>query len=126
MGLDLSHVIPCPKTAKVLDYFTVAELSSSPGFIEKHHALIAEIAEEESNTRGIYFKEKGYQRKGMSSRFYKDFQNDRPYFDLQSVQKAYEYLEADHISGLEVLQQNFQQNFIENFVEGESVFFASW
>jgi hypothetical protein len=62
----------------------------------------------------------------MSSRFYKDFQNDKPYFDLHTVKKAYQYLEADHISSLEELQWNFQKNFIENFVEGESIFFASW
>jgi hypothetical protein len=69
---------------------------------------------------------KGYQWKGMSRKFYEDFQNSRPYFDLQTVQKAYAYLEADHISTLDKLQRNFQQNFIATFVEGESLFFASW
>ncbi|RFP64294.1 hypothetical protein D0N36_14635 [Hymenobacter lapidiphilus] len=126
MGLDIYHVVPCPKTTEVLDYFTVAELGDSPGFVEKHHALLAAVDEEEANTKGIYFQDKGYQRKGMNSAFYQDFQNDKLYFDLASVKKAYAYLKADHISTLEQLQQNFRQNFIDNFVEGESLFFASW
>lgn len=126
MGLDLYHVVPCPKTTEAVDYFTVAELGSSPGFIERHHALLTAVDEEEATTQGIYFKERGYQRKGMNRAFYQDFQNDKPYFDLASVKKAYAYLKADHLSTLEELQQNFRQNFIENFVEGESVFFAGW
>lgn len=126
MGLDLYHVVPCAKTTEVLDYFTVAELSNSPGFIERHRALLTAVDEEEANTMGIYFREKGYQRKGMSRAFYEDFQNDKLYFDLASVKKAFAYLKANHISTLEALQQNFRQNFIDNFVEGESLFFASW
>jgi hypothetical protein len=126
MGLDLSHVVPNPKTSEPLDYFTVAELGTSPGYLERHHAFVVEVDAEEANTRGIYFREKGYQRKGMNRKFYQDFENGRPYFDLPSVQKAYEYLQADHISTLEELQQNFQQHFLDNFVEGESLFFASW
>jgi hypothetical protein len=126
MGLDLYHVVPCPKTTEAVDYFTVTELGSLPGFIERHHALLTSVDEEEPNIKGIYFKEKGYQRKGMHRAFYEDFQNDKPYFDLASVKKAYAYLKADHISTLEELQQNFRQNFIDNFVEGESVFFAGW
>ena len=126
MELDLYHVFPCPKTTTAVDYFTVAELGSSPEFIERHHALLTAVDEEEANTKGIYFQDKGYQRKGMNRAFYQDFQNDRPYFDLASVKKAYVYLEANQINTLEGLQQNFRQNFIENFVEGESVFFAGW
>ena len=126
MALDLYHAVPSPKTIEAIDYFTVAELGSSPGFIERHHALLTVVDGEEANTKGIYFKEKGYQRKGMNSAFYQDFQNDKLYFDLANVKKAYGYLKADQISTLEGLQQNFRQNFIENFVEGESVFFAGW
>jgi hypothetical protein len=107
MGLDVSHVVPSPKTTGPLEYFTVAELSSSPGFIERHHALVVQLEEEEGHTKGIYFQEKGYQRKGMNGKFYQDFENGRPYFDLQSVLEAYECLEADHIHTLKELQQNF-------------------
>ncbi|MCR5890296.1 hypothetical protein LRS06_22250 [Hymenobacter sp. J193] len=130
MGLDVSHVVPIAKTHAVeqLEYFPVEELSISPAFIEKHKALLAEVHDEEAKVTMtvLYVMEKGYQRKGMSSLFYKDFQNGRPYFDLLSVKKAYEYLKDDHISTLEALQQNFQKNFIENFIEGESIFYASW
>jgi hypothetical protein len=122
MGLDVSHVVPCPKTAEPIDYFTVAELGRMPGFVERHHPLVVERDEEDAHTKGIYFAEKGHQRKGMNRQFYQDFENGKPYFDLPSVQKAYDYLEADHISTLGELQQNFQQHF----VEGESLFFASW
>jgi hypothetical protein len=62
----------------------------------------------------------------MSGKFYSDFGNDKLYFDLQSVIKAYQYLEADHISTLVELQANFQKNFIDNFEEGESIFHISW
>lgn len=99
MGLDLSHSVPSLKPAEfeVLDYFTVEELSISPDFIERHKDLLVEIDDEELKMKGLYLKDKGYQRKGMSSKFYEDFECGRPYFDLQSVEKAYEYLEADHI-----------------------------
>jgi hypothetical protein len=62
----------------------------------------------------------------MSGKFYSDFQNDGIYYDLQSVKKAYHYLEGDHISSKQELQINFQKNFIDNFVEGESIFLISW
>jgi hypothetical protein len=74
----------------------------------------------------IYFKELGFQRKGMNSKFYKDFENGKPYLDIETVKIACKYLQADHISSLEELQQNFQKNFIDSFVEGESIFYASW
>jgi hypothetical protein len=128
MGLDLRHVVRSYKTPEVeeLDYFTKEELRHSPEFLSRNISFLVEKEVEGIETQVLYFKEKGYQRKGMSSRFYKDFQNDKPYFDLYTVKKAYQYLEADHISSLEELQWNFQKNFIENFVEGESIFFASW
>jgi hypothetical protein len=81
---------------------------------------------EKRNVNVIYFKEIGYQRKGMSSKLFKDFENEKPYLDLDTVKKVCKYLQADHISSLEELQQNFQKNFIDNFIEGESVFYASW
>jgi len=129
MGLDLSHFIPIENSSgeKVLDYITVDELSVFQGYVERHNKLIIEKDFDEFDKENvIFFESKGHQRKGMSSKFYSDFENDKLYFDLQSVIKAYQYLEADHISTLVELQDNFQKNFIDNFVEGESIFHISW
>jgi hypothetical protein len=128
MGLDVSHVVPGLDTSKdgLLEYFTLEELSAFPDYIQRHNHLIVENEVEEGKENVIYFKEIGYQRKGMNSMFYKDFENGKPYLDIEAVKKAYKYLQADHINSLEELRQNFQENFIDNFIEGESVFYASW
>ena len=129
MGLDLNHFIPIQNISdeKVLDYFTVEELNVFEGFVERHNQLIIEKDFNEFGKENvIYFESKGHQRKGMNPKFYLDFKNDKLYFDLESVIKAYKYLEADHISTLTELQNNFQKNFIENFVKGESIFHISW
>lgn len=75
--------------------------------------------------RVIYWKTKGYQRKGMKPDFYKDFENCKPYFDKTSVIKASQYLGTSAIYG-DDLPIHFQKNFIDNFIEGESIFFLSW
>ncbi len=129
MGLDLSHLVPTEKISddKILDHFAVEELSVFPGYVERHgHLIVEKDYGEFGKDNVIYFESKGYQRKGMSGKFYSDFGNDKLYFDLQSVIKAYQYLEADHISTLTELRENFQKNFIDNFVEGESIFHISW
>ena len=128
MGLDISHFFPSAKASDVgdLEYFTVEELSECAGYIERHKHLLVEGEDDLGKTEIMYVVGKGYQHKGMNSNFFKDFQNGKPYFDLESVRKAYQYLQTDHISSLEELQQNFQKNFIDSFVEGESIFCASW
>ncbi|MFM2266746.1 MAG: hypothetical protein RL757_186 [Bacteroidota bacterium] len=83
-----------------------------------------------SNTPNIqkvlYLREKGYQRKGMNEQFYRDFINDKNYYDLKAVQKAAMCLEPTWGDSKEDLQRDFKKLFIDNFVEGESIFFASW
>jgi hypothetical protein len=74
----------------------------------------------------LFHTEKGYQRKGMNSKFYEDFINDKLYFDKTSVLKAYDYLEPRPGDSKEELQKNFKIQFIDNFIEGESIFLASW
>lgn len=128
MGLDLYHVVPTAKTDKVgeLDYFTVEELSTLPEYVERHKLLLVEVEDEEITTKVLYYKIKGYQRKGMNRKFYNDFKNDQLYFELLTVERAYQYLEADHMGSLEELQDNFRKNFMGNFIEGESIFFPGW
>jgi len=128
MGLDISHIVPSSNTPEdgLLEYFTLEELSAFRDYIERHKHLIVEKEEEEGKVAVIYYKELGCQRKSMNSKFYKDFENGKPYLDIETVTKAFKYLQADHISSLEELQQNFQKNFINTFVEGESIFYASW
>ena len=128
MGLDLRHVMPSSKNDEVdpWDYFTEDELKAFPEFLEAHSSLFVELQTEEKIIKGLYFKELGYQRKGINNRFHKNFENDKLYFELKSVKKAYTYLKGDKVNTLRELQQNFQKNFIDNFAEGNSVFFASW
>ena len=111
----------------VVDYFNLEELSRFSEYVEKNKQFIVDKDfDEYGKEKVIYFKSKGYQRKGMRDNFYSDFKNDGLYFDLPSIIKAYGYLEADHHSTLDELQTNFKENFINNFVEGESIFHVSW
>jgi hypothetical protein len=129
MGLDLSHFIPIinQNEEEYLDYIKITELKISPEYVELNRQFIVDKdCEEFGVSKVIYFQQEGYQRKGMNSKFYSDFENDKLYFDLESLRKAYNYLEADHISSLKELQQNFQENFINNFIEGKSIFQVSW
>ena len=129
MGLDIMHLTPVKKgnSNSILEFISLEDLSHSPDYLERHTNLVVDLdLDEYGIEKGIYFDSKGYQRKGVQGRFYSDFENDRVYFDLQSVLKAYNYLAADHISTLPDLQHNFQQNFIDNFIEGESIFVAGW
>ena len=125
MGLDLNHFIP--SKIKTLDYFTLDDLKNIDGYVKRHSPMIMDNEYSDiENEKIIFFESKGYQRKGMSSKFFLDFTNDTLYFHLDNVMKAYTYLEDDHINTLSALHQNFQINFIDNFVEGESVFYVSW
>jgi len=127
MGLDISHCVPIISQPEdnSLNYIEIKDLN--PEYLEKNKTFIAEKDFEEfGKSEVIFFLTRGYQRKGMSRKFYSDFQNDGIYYDLQSVKQAYHYLEGDHISSKQELQINFQKNFIDNFVEGKSIFFISW
>jgi len=73
----------------------------------------------------LFYSEKGHQRKGMNSKFYNDFANNKLYFDKASVVKAYSYIDLTR-GGNKELQQYFTENFIDNFIEGESIFLCSW
>jgi hypothetical protein len=132
MGLDLQHLKPIhqSKNEETLEYLSLHELSQSPDYLIRNvDYLVDKEFDVDDIKKVIYFHQVGYQRKGMKGSFYKDFKNDGlyfDYFDLESLHRAYSYLEADHISTLSELQQNFQKNFIDNFIVGESIFEISW
>ena len=129
MGLDLGHSIALLKTSEgeLLSFIALESFSAYPDYLQQHSHLISEIGDDDTGKeKVIWLKDLGYQRKGMKSSFYTDFQNGIPYLEIEMVKKAYKYLEADHINTLDVLQKNFQETFIDNFVEGESIFWASW
>ncbi len=125
MGLDLDHLKPVHHESN--NYLSIHELRTLPEYVEhQKHFIVEKDFDEFGKENVIYFKSVGSQRKGMGFSFYSAFKNDGIYCDLQSVKKAYNYLEADHISTLAVLQSNFQKSFIDNFIEGESIFQVSW
>ena len=132
MGLDLYHCIPVPRNdAPVEDmvYFTLDELAHNPAFIQSHNELITDVEEIDEDsylTKAIFFKEIGYQRKGMKEEFFRDFQDSYPYFYKSDVIKASKYLVTSWSRVPKDLMLNFQASFIDNFKEGESIFFASW
>jgi hypothetical protein len=128
MGLDIWHLIPTkygPDT-NPLDFFLVNELEAPADFTQAHLDKIVTINSDEVPSSRLYYLEKGYQRKGMDKQFYKDFINDKIYYDLDSVLKAYHYLTKDHMDSLQNRQNNFKENFIDNFMVGQSMFFVSW
>ncbi|AYL97054.1 hypothetical protein [Mucilaginibacter celer] len=115
MGLDLSHVVPT--TDETLEQFTIEELSSNPEFIKRYRHMF----KERDGELVLYFKEKGYQRKGMKVEFFDAFEDSKPYFEKKWVEKAMLYLKPNHPFGFD-----FKKNFVDNFIEGESIFYISW
>jgi hypothetical protein len=85
MGLDLTHFIPvtCHEPNSGYEIITAEELASNPSYI---HAF-GSVLEEHDGIFRLYYQALGYQRKGMNSRFYKDFECDY-YFDLITVEKS--------------------------------------
>lgn len=126
MGLDLTHIIPTHPDKNNLNFFQVDDIDLPDWYIEKFSQYIIMSDYGGEKTVLIYFQEKGYQRKGMHSDFYRDFKNDALYLDLATVMKAYEYIEDVNSEYCSVLKSNFKTNFIDNFIEGESLFFVSW
>jgi hypothetical protein len=86
----------------------------------------------------IFYEEVGYQRKGLNSQFYKDYEEGKiGYYvwnlkELQRYKKEYCDKPFNQVySNGEVGQkiypkQNFQNNIINNFKEGECVVTFSW
>lgn len=78
---------------------------------------VIEYAESYEMIPVIYYKEVGYQRKGMKDGFYEAFENCKPYCKKEDVMRAAMYLRE---------KGAFREDFIDSFIEGDSVFFASW
>ncbi len=127
MGLDICHVKPSAKTTETIEYFTLDELTQNPDFLENHRHLITIIDDGDGEQIPcIYYADKGYQRKRMAAHFFDVFENNKLYFDLDTVIKAKQFIEANADENQEEIEQAFQTGFIDNFIEGESVFFISW
>ena len=123
MGLDLTHLVPITGVLDSDGYqiFTEQELIEN----QQYQTFLGSYFVDDDGGKLLYYKELGFQRKGMNSKFYEDFQSNY-YFDLKTVQRAYEYLHGDHINSLKELQINFRKYFIDNFELGRSVFFVSY
>lgn len=88
MGLDLHHSIPTLKTSadEHLDWLLIEALSAYPEYLLRHNHLVSAIGDEDSGKEKVIFlKQLGYQRKGMKSSFFTDFQNDSAYLDLETI-----------------------------------------
>ena len=120
MGLDLTHILPITEASDSDGYqfFTEQELAENQQY---QTFLGSYFADSDDGVKLLYYKEMGFQRKGMNSKFYEDFQSDY-YFDFKTVQRAYDYLQGDPINSLKQLRINFRKYFIDNFVPGMSVF----
>lgn len=126
MKLELNHLVPCPKnTNEYLNSFSLVQLNATINFSEKFSKLIC-VNELDDNDAVIYFKSLGYQERGMSKQFYKEFTNHTLYFKVADLEKAYKFLATDMQNKIHHLQKNFRDNFINNFTEGKSVFYVSW
>jgi len=123
MGLDICHVKLSAKTKNTIEYFTLDELSSNPGFIEKRKNLITQNDEGESV---MYYTDIAHLRKRVTENFSKEFVNDKLYFDLSDVKKVKQYLKANPGESQTDLEELFQKTFIDNFIEGDSIFFISY
>ncbi len=127
MGLDIWHVTPSHNTEEsVVDYFTLEDLGNQK-YAELNRGFIQIVKDDnEKSSLVIYFSELGYQRSGMGVEFKTEFINCKPYFDLQTVERAFQFIKGVDRTHEEQLKEDFQRSFVDNFKEGSSIFFASW
>ena len=128
MGLDISHLKPIPphKASVSAEFLTLEELDVVPGYVDRHRPYVGNKEELEGRyVQGIYFEEVGYQRKGMSNAFYKQFPPDYLSDDKLIFEKLYDMVSGDHIDDLAIRQSEFRSGFLNNFVQGESLVMLS-
>lgn len=127
MGLDIWHVTPSHNIEEsVVDYFTLEELGNQK-YAELNRGFIQIVKDDnEESSLVIYFSELGYQRGGMAIEFKTEFINCKPYFDLQIVERAFQFIKGVDRTHEQQLKEEFQRSFVDNFKEGSSIFFASW
>ena len=75
-------------------------------------------------TNCIYYKEVGYQRKGLNNQFYKDYEDGKIGYYVWTLAELERY-KKDYCD-TEEAKQNFQTNIIDNFKEGKCVVEFSW
>lgn len=75
----------------------------------------------------ISVEEVGYQRKGMSREFYREFMGNHMYVMISDVQRAYQLIDRSHGPENErEVRAHFRAQFLDEFEEGRSIFYASW
>ena len=77
---------------------------------------------EPATEKGIYFVEAGYQRKGMSHRFYDDYSGNKVYVERERFANLPSYLWEDTPASD---RQNLFDRFISNYEHGRSMLYAS-
>lgn len=100
---------------------------------------LEKIPTKKVKTKVIFYEEVGYQRKGLNSQFYDDYNNGKiGYFvwDLKELkrykkdycdrQHRYIYPNGEKSDFIETPKKDFQQNIIDKFVQNECVVCFSW
>ena len=100
---------------------------------------LTKVPLKEKEIKVLYREEVGYQRKGLNSQFYKDYQDGKiGYYvwnkkELQRYKKdycdkAYEYIYPSGEKSGQIIHPklDFQRNIIDTFIEGECVTTFSW
>jgi len=72
----------------------------------------------------IYYKEVGYQRKGLNNQFYKDFDNGKIGEYVWTLAELERY--KNEYCDTEQQKKNFQTNIIDNFKEGKCFVEFNW
>ncbi|AUC15548.1 hypothetical protein BTO06_10515 [Tenacibaculum sp. SZ-18] len=70
-----------------------------------------------------YFKEIGYQRKGMDSTFYNFYENESFYCQLENFQKL---LDFNHPNNHMYQEGNIQKHFLNSYIKGKSILHIDW
>lgn len=93
----------------------------------------------EKKIKVLFYREVGYQRKGLNCHFYDDYKNDKiGYFvwskaELERYKEdycdepyEYQYPNGEMSGDIINPKENFQQNIIDNFEEGKDCVTFSW
>lgn len=140
INLDDYHVVmigPLNKTEKFKDN------KDAYGYVLRHNDTNEEIVlsfEEipvfKKKVPVIYWEEVGYQRKGLNSKFYQDYEDGKIGYFVWTKAELERYLDeyCDEDTEIEhgdtkytaTYKDNFKVNIIDNFTEGTDVVSFSW
>ena len=118
-GIDINDDYPCYRYEKLTVLYPIKVGENEYINIDLDKVPICEV-----KIKSLFYEEVGYQRKGLNSNFYKDYEDGKIGKFVWTKEELERY-KKDYCDN-ELSKNNFQENIIDNFTEGEDCVTFSW